>query len=222
MVDFWERHYQSFQLLEPSGFALEMLRTEIDASDTVVELGCGNGRDALIFCGNVQRYLGIDSSAEAIERAAAALDSNRVQSEACNLLLGDFTNFDFEQLASQCMTSGTRLIIYSRFTMHSIDARAEQRLFDSLAAVAVGKLVVLIEARTIHDALYGVGHSAGNRAFVTDHYRRFIDPEEFSESRSKAFHVNWLRVGNGYAPLGEEDPIVMRTKLTLRSARFED
>ena len=72
----------------------------------------------------------------------------------------------------------------------------------------------MIEARTIHDELYGKGEQVARNAFMSDHFRRFIDPQEFLEKVSKNFTVDSFKVERNFAPYKDEDPMVMRIEFS--------
>ena len=76
----------------------------------------------------------------------------------------DFSDFQFSG------ASLSRLVVYSRFSLHSDDEDAENLLLAHLASIQNRRLLVLIEVRTVLDELYGVGTEAGgsliNKLFI--------------------------------------------------------
>jgi hypothetical protein len=70
--------------------------------------------------------------------------------------------------------------------------------------------VFALESRTIFDGLYGQGVMLGKHEFRTDHYRRFIDPNEFLAEIVNRFSIQYFELSDGFAPFEGEDPIVMR------------
>ena len=152
-----------------------------EASQTLslLELGCGNGRDSLFFAAEGVRVEAIDQTKEQIDFLNShAPDS--AYAHAPRFIAGDFTRLDSLELSPpyDC--------VYSRFTLHSVDKASQNRtLQDSLALLKNGGLLA-IEVRGKRNALYGRGepHRLSNGeieegAFIYDnHYRRFLDFEQ--------------------------------------------
>ncbi len=212
---FWNSHYQAFSLQEPSGFARYCLERQLRADDTVVELGCGNGRDGLALGETVSHYTGLDACAVAVGNfqkvangLAPAISGKMAVQQA------DFTDLDFNAFGE----GAKRLVIYSRFSLHSINYEEADRLLANIGKITSAPWVLMLEARTIFDTLYGVGSKVGLHEFKTDHYRRFIDPEPFLADVASRFAVRYFEVAPGFAPFGDQDPVVMRAVIQSRPA----
>ena len=52
---------------------------------------------------------------------------------------------------------------------------------------------LFVETRTIDDELYGIGEKIGNNEFFSDHYRRFIVPNEFKKNFKKNFKIIYFK-----------------------------
>jgi len=212
---FWNTHYQAFTVSEPSGFARHCLKKHLRPDDTVVELGCGNGRDGLALGHSVSRYVGLDACAVAVgafQTSVAALKPEIAR--RIEVRQGDFTDLDFNVFGRD----STRLVIYSRFSLHAITYAEADRLLASIGRITIAPWVLLLEARTIHDTLYGEGTNVGLHEFQTDHYRRFIDPDAFLADMASRFSVRYFEVAPGFAPFGDQNPVLMRTVIQRRAA----
>jgi SAM-dependent methyltransferase len=204
--DYWDQHYKQFAEDRPSPFCLNVLSSVISTDDHVVELGCGNGRDGVAIAQRCAHYTGIDLAHSAIETSKARMRELAVPEKRFDFMAGDFSTYDIASLKVQ------RLVIYSRFSLHAITASQEQQLIDHLNSYTNGPIVVLIECRTVFDDLFGVGDEVERNAFMTDHFRRFIDPTEFIFKMKQTFELQDLQIANDFAPYGDEDPIVMRAR----------
>ena len=208
ITNYWDNHYQAFEEEEASPYCKNIVNRVLKPNDTVIEIGCGNGRDGTMIARNVKNYIGVDLSPTAIESAREKFVKSKVPEECYSLYSGDFSQLKFEHPES------TRLIIYSRFSLHADTEEAENLLLAHLSNYKSGFLKVLIEARTIHDELYGKGEKIERNAFVSDHFRRFIDPQELLEKVSKDFKVDSMRVERDFAPYKTENPMVMRIEFS--------
>ena len=204
---FWNKHYENFEIHESSRFAQYCLDKHITPEDTVIELGCGNGRDGLALSHVVSKYIGLDSCINAVSHFKNY--ANELSSEHASKIKiqqGDFTNQDF----SPFVTGAKRLVLYSRFSYHSINYEDAERLIQNISDISNVPWTLMIEVRTIFDKLYGDGENVGLHEFKTDHYRRFVDPKVFLENMSKRFNVHYFEVDSGFAPFEEHDPICLR------------
>jgi len=207
---FWDKHYQKFAVNEPSNFAKYCLAKYLKKDDLVIELGCGNGRDGLALGSYAEKYIGYDACPIATKAFSTSLANlSAKESEKITVEQGDFTTLDFDALAGDAK----RLVIYSRFSLHSIGYKDASRLFDSLAKIKSVQWTLLLEVRTIYDTLYGEGEKVGLHEFKTDHYRRFIDPQVFLSEMSNRFAIKYLEISSGFAPFKDQDPLVMRSAI---------
>ena len=197
--DYWNRYYQEGVCpMAPSPFA-QYVETLVEPGRTLVDLGCGNGRDALYFAA-----LGL--SVTAIDLSDAAITALRAQGgDNPHFLCGDFINDPIHQPASYDYA-------YSRFTIHAINRQQERRLLLAMHRAIKPGGKFFIEVRGVHDPLYGKGKPQEKNAFFyNNHYRRFIVMDELVESlQDVGFYVEYAQERTGFAPYGNDDPPVIR------------
>ncbi len=184
----------------PSDFAVT-IEKELERESHILELGCGNGRDSLYFLNKGHRVTAIDGSDTAIDMLKA------ITSDCMNAIFvcDDFVKCEsLYQVKYDC--------IYSRFTLHAITEEQENELLEKLkGALALGGRVC-IEARTVHDGIFGLGKKVDRNAFYYNgHFRRFIDVENFKEKIEKmGFKVLSLEESTGFSKTADSDPVLMR------------
>lgn len=198
-TDYWNQYYKNRICPEnPSSFA-QYVATLIEPGRKLVDLGCGNGRDAVFFAAQGLRVTALDTSEEAI----AQLNQRGIRNAA--FLCGDFVNSEIHQPESYDYA-------YSRFTLHAINHSQEQVLLKNIfrGLRSGGKL--FIEVRSVHDPLFGKGKQAEHNAYFYDnHYRRFIVLDELTASLEQhGFRVEYAQERTGFAPYGNADPPVIR------------
>jgi len=202
MVDnraYWNQYYKN-QICptEPSPFA-QYVATLIEPGRELVELGCGNGRDAVYFAGLGLRVTAFDLSEEAI----AGLQSKKV--DHARFICGDFVNADVHQ-------SNAYYYAYSRFTLHSINRNQAQMLLQNVFRGLCPGGKFFIEARSVNDPICGKGKLMERNAWFYDfHYRRFIALDELvNDLIGHGFRVEYAEERTGFAPYGNDDPPVVR------------
>lgn len=201
--DYWDNYYRDFNYEVPTNFAIFIDNNYLTPKSRIVELGCGNGRDAIYFVNNKYEYTGVDSSIEAISSTRKRIDKY-CDSKNANLVINDFSELDFS------IFNQDNLLIYSRFTLHSIDKKQEIKLFQNLRKGLPSGALIAIETRTIFDELYGTGILVEDNAYVTDHFRRFIDPLKLREVLNLDFDILHEELNVNLAIHGNENPKVLR------------
>jgi bifunctional enzyme CysN/CysC len=196
---YWNQYYKNDVCSRlPSPFA-QYVATLVEPGRQLLELGCGNGRDAVYLAGQGLRVTALDISPVAIEQLQAQAVPG------AKFICADFVNSDIH-------TPGAYDYAYSRFTLHSINQNQEQlllqRVFTGLRPG--GKLFV--EVRSVHDPLFGKGRQVEHNAwFYDNHYRRFIVLAELvAELERNGFLVEYAEEQRGFAPYGNDDPPVIR------------
>lgn len=198
-TEYWNRYYQNKVCsTQPSPFA-QYVATLVEPGKTLVDLGCGNGRDTCYFAGLGLNVVGMDLSASAI----AMLQEQNVPN--AQFLCGDF-------ISHPVHTPDCYDYAYSRFTIHAINPKQETMLLQAMHQALKPGGKFFIEVRSVHDPLYGKGQPVERNAFFYDnHYRRFIVLSELTHSLEQCgFRVEYAREQTGFAPYGNDDPPVIR------------
>ena len=171
----------------------------------VIELGSGNGRDAVYFAHHYINVIVIDQSTVAID-----IEKEKLHSEVCKYLQPmalDFVKEDYS-------IYGAIDAFYSRFTIHSITKEDEELLLPNLYQSLKKNGLLCIEVRTVKDPLYGVGEYCSKDTFLTDHKRRFINSKKFLESVLKlGFDLVYFTEENNLSVYKDDNPVLMRIVL---------
>jgi SAM-dependent methyltransferase len=197
---YWEEYYSARSAPVrrlPSQFAT-FVAGELDRPHRVIELGCGDGRDALFFASYGHEVVGVDASHAAIEvcrRAASALG------EAAQFVVSRIEEPD---LAARVRGAGGPRVVYARFFLHAITEPEEETLLDLASAIAGAGDLLAVEYRTVRD-------SSGAKV-TAKHYRRFVLPASFeARALARGFDVVYAVEGFGFAKYRQDDAYVART-----------
>ena len=204
-IDYWNEYYRHNPPSadnKPCDFAKfiesEFLYEKKPAH--ILELGCGNGRDSLFFLSKGHKTTAVDESNVAIEMLNQITDSGYVL-----FVCDDFVKSKaLRQMKYDC--------IYSRFTLHAISEEQEDELLNNARTALNDNGILAIEARTTNDELYGKGIEIEKNAFIyNDHYRRFIDVNEFRKKIEKlGYDIIYLEESDGFSRTQNSDPVLMR------------
>lgn len=179
-VNYWSSFYSSNHTLDASNFCSFVLDFfKYQRCLRVLDAGCGNGRDTYALS---EYYVttGLDTAAY-VPKAT----------ETCSFETGDFCSYD----------KSTFDLIYSRFTLHSINDEQQEQFLSSITKRGT---YLAIECRSDGDVDTVREHG-------DDHYRNFVSYVRMMRLfDSLGFIVLFAEEGRGFAPYKTEDPVCVR------------
>ena len=198
--EYWNSYYQTSDAPEsPSRFAM-FVAEYLSTDESLLELGCGNGRDAVYFHKQGLRVTAMDKSGEAIKRVITREPGIQGISFEMDQLPGEFKPvFDH---------------VYSRFSIHSINDEQQAQTLKGIKAVLRPSGTLWIEARCIDDEMFEKGTPAGRNAYIyQDHYRRFLVLDEIiGDLAALGFDLIYAEKSRNFAPHKDENPVVIRVR----------
>ena len=209
---YWDHFYEQPHpdLEAPSSFA-RVCRSLLASGDSVFEIGCGNGRDAIYMARGGLRVFASDPSHAALAEVRA-----RVAHESLlhppRLVAHSMDELDDRHARDLDA-------IYARFVFHAVTADVATAGLSWAARNLRPGGRLLLEVRSVLGSLYGQGRPAGRDAFIHDgHFRRFIRADELrTEIGGLGFQIDELVEEDGLAIRDGDDPVVIRVFATLGS-----
>ncbi len=199
-VDYWNSYYAKklTEVQSPSDFARTVI-SYLEPGKSLIDLGCGNGRDSIYFLNHHLNVTGIDVSEEAISQL------NQLKLENGNFVCDDF-------VSSKALYQVQYDYIYSRWTMHAISEQQEDELLGNARDALKEGGLFLIEARSVRDSLYGKGTCVGKHAFIyNSHFRRFMEKEVFARKlENHGFRVISVEEGENFSKTETSNPVLVR------------
>jgi SAM-dependent methyltransferase len=201
---YWDLFYKSNTNKDtivniPSQFAAFVAGELSENVRSVVEFGCGTGRDVRFFRRLGLNVLGIDNSESAIE-----LCRSYMEEPECRFEVRDVRNIkDFKDLGTQVNSIDGPKIVYSRFFLHAIDEISQNNFLDIVSRITVPGEKFAVEFRTIRDA--------NLRKESDEHFRRYIEPVHLiAEVLRRDFSLEYFVEGFGFAKYRNDDAHVAR------------
>ncbi len=213
---YWSRFYDhpagiNFTIETPSPFAQWCAEVQFSDQTRLLELGCGNGRDTFGFLRLGLPVIAVDQCETVITKNQKKYLNNLNLYKA----LGEFHALNIDDLKSLETKTSFEFkhinTIYTRFVMHAVPETIEDKVLVYCTNLMPKGSQMWHEFRTIRDPLLKVGKQLSTNERLTDHYRRFIDPDNF---RNKVIRLGWKELffleSDGLAQIGDQDPVVLR------------
>lgn len=205
--EYWNDYYKESHddINEHTLFAEYILKNWLSDKRTILECGCGNGRDSLYFFNHGFEVVGVDASEITITNLGKDTHAN------CKFLCADFV--DSDEVWNKKID-----VVYSRFSLHAIHMEQEGRLLKRVYHHLNSGGIFCIEARSIHDELYGKGKLVGVDEYLyNDHHRRFIRMENIlMHLIETGFEIKYAEENIGFAPMNRNNPPIIRIVCTVQ------
>jgi hypothetical protein len=199
----WSQFYRDHEPARASRFAM-FVADQFDSTGTLVEFGCGTGRDGIYFANRGWMTLCCDRSAEAIGRADNVVQASGGLPARFQVVDADSASEVQAFLDAHTDDAADPLVVYLRFFLHAIDEDAQNTLLDTLTSALTREFYLCAEFRTLEDRKLAKHHGT--------HYRRYIDHHELAEQlRDRwGFDLEHVEAGQGLSPYDGEDPYLGR------------
>lgn len=203
-VDYWNEFYKNVSIDEESTFC-SFVKNKINKNSVIIDIGCGSGRDTRSFAKEGIQVYGIDRSVEAI---------NKNNENVRNISNIKFVNIDIadehrlrkfiDDVSAETKKNAKKLIVYSRFFLHSINKETEKILLNILSEGLQSGDLIMLEYRTIEDESID--------KIYNNHYRRYIDSEELNNNleQNYGFTSVYFYKGQGLSVYKSENPYLAR------------
>lgn len=201
---YWNEFYKNLNISVPSQFCV-MVAVEIPKNATILEFGCGNGRDSLYLASQGYKVAAIDLSEEAITKCTDIAKSQKFSHAKFQVgsLDSDDDIASLFETARRLADDDEDVIGYSRFVMHSINDEQEASFIKNLQSTMLSGEKIYFEFRSSEDEKL--------QKTYENHYRRFVNTEKFIERLTNhGFNLDYSITGQGMAKYKTEDPFVSR------------
>lgn len=196
-MNYWQSFYKNKKLHKkidfPSQFAIFCIG-EKSNENTLIEFGCGNGRDALFFSNYYKKIFAFDKSKYAIDYNKKKFFKKKNLSFLKYDINDDFRFFDIKKKDKS---------IYARFFLHTLKNKEITSFSELCSSLLQRKEKVFFEYRTQKDK--------SNKKIFKNHYRNYLNPSVVSRIFNKVKLKKIYEIqGQGFAKYKNEDAYVAR------------
>ncbi len=216
MKNYWDLYYSNKKTkFKPSNFVKQISKKKfISKKSVVIELGCGDGRDTFFLSKKVKKMYAFDKSTKIINRNKNLLSSKK--NKNIFFSVGDIKNNEIFKKIKKIKFS----VIYARFFIHAINEKLENRLLNKLKLMSSQNCHICLEFRTTKDKLMQKGNKISKYERLTDHYRRFINVNDFIKKIKKYnFEIIEIKQGINFSKFGSDNPHICRLILKINEKK---
>eukprot|EP01084_Bolivina_argentea_P141660 248921_1 len=206
--EFYKQHNETTQNKQCSTFAEFVINLGyIKSTDIVMEWGCGNGRDCNYLSNYCKKVIAID------------IAKSDHPTNFKNDIIDYWFHKDFTYLDDFDNDHNNPNVIYSRFSLHSINKKSASRGIKWASKNITTNGLIMIEARSTKDPLFGKGKATDEiNAFIAQsgaddkaHYRRFIDIKQLTyELKQYNFQILYTANKNNLSIYKNDNPYLVR------------
>ena len=202
-LKYWNFYYnKENRLVKKSNFAALIKKKLLKKRMNILEIGTGNGRDAFYFSKH--------SNVLAIDQSSSAINENKLKAKELNINNLKFKKLNVDKIL-QIKNRNKINLIYARFFIHSINLNRENKFLNNLSKFNKTRLTIALEFRTTKDKLMNKGKKISKFETYTDHYRRFIDPDEFVKKIiNLGFKITYKKLGINLSKTKNDNPHLCR------------
>lgn len=204
--DYWEKYYSKRrEPFGPSPFARYVAERHVTKGESIVELGCGNGRDAVFFAKAEMFATAIDQCADEIRFLKRTYGST-----ALEFLCEDISCLPESLLPGRSTFDN----VYSRFSLHAVSDVGQESILTWASKILGDEGQLLLEFRGRRNELFGRGESSapsGDTFIYEGHSRRFVDADALANDlEGRGFEVLELDERPGFSPTPTTDETFAR------------
>lgn len=166
--EYWNTIWEKAERVSVSNYA-KRCYAKIENNDyqTLLDVGCGNGKDSIYFAKKGLHVTAVDFSSTAIEQLKQTIAEKALSN--INTIKEDILYLDMDDNSFD--------VIYAHLSLQYFDDEITTRIFDKLYKILKPEGMIFIRCKSKDDHLYGQGEKIGDDMFIKGHIRHFFSKE---------------------------------------------
>ncbi len=168
----WNTTYKTRGIVAVVEFAKKAVE-RLNANASILDIGCGDGRDSVYFASLGHNVTAIDFSEEAIARVRK--ENPSIDSRVMNTTKMDFPDASFDA-------------VYAHLSLHYFDDATTEAIFQNIRRMLKPGGLFFVRCKSTKDVFFGEGERVGENMFLRGHLRHFFTPD-YMRKQLKDFEV---------------------------------
>jgi ubiquinone/menaquinone biosynthesis C-methylase UbiE len=162
--------------LPPNNFAIRAYKLIKSKHKTLLDLGCGTGRDSLYFANKGLKVTAADWSQSGLDQLQKLAEKRKIS----NL---EVTQQDISKLS---LNPNSFDVIYAHLSLHYFDDKTTKLIFNKLHSVLKRGGLLFVKCKSTDDMLYGQGRKIEENIYEREnHVRHFFNKDYMTALLSK-------------------------------------
>ena len=180
-IAYWKDKWTHHQLEAPNNFAQRAYeRIKSKNLKTLLDVGCGNGRDSLYFFQKGLQVTAIDFSESGIQNLKNKEPGIKTLQQNIHDIQFPKNTFD---------------VIYAHLSLHYFDDQTTNTIFHALYAILKEHGLLFVKCKSTNDPLFGKGEMIAEDMYREGHVRHFFS-KEYMKEKLKDFKILQIRKTN--------------------------
>ena len=152
---YWNSYYYKKETNKKSSNFSKFVLKKLKKNKTLIDIGCGDGRDSFFFSKKKIKTLGIDISKQVIENNNLIVNKKKMK----------FLKFENINIAANKSINRKFDYIYARFLIHAVTYKTEKKLILLIKNIKKKNTLVFFEFRNEKDKIFKKGKKVGKIYF---------------------------------------------------------
>jgi ubiquinone/menaquinone biosynthesis C-methylase UbiE len=183
----WQSKWSDKTLqLPPNNFASGAYKMIESKHKTLLDLGCGTGRDSLYFAHKGLKVTAADWSQSGLDQLKKLVEKRKIANlDNLDVIQQDISKLTFKPNSFD--------VIYAHLSLHYFDDKTTKEIFNKLYSILKRDGLLFVKCKSTDDMLYGQGHKLEENMYERqNHVRHFFDKDYMTALLAK-FQISKVR-----------------------------
>jgi len=169
--------------LPPNNFAIRAYKLLKQKHKTLLDLGCGTGRDSLYFANKGLEVTAADWSQSGLDQLQKLAEKRKVAN--LGVIQQDISKLTFEPNSFD--------IIYAHLSLHYFDDKTTREIFNKLHSVLKRDGLLFVKCKSTGDMLYGQGRKIEENMYERENHVRHFFNKDYMDALLAKFQIIKVR-----------------------------
>lgn len=174
--EYWNAKWEQAERVSVSNYAKRCYAQMAGSNyQTLLDVGCGNGKDSLYFAQKGIHVTSVDFSGAAIEQLKQMIAGKGLSN--ISAIKKDITDLNIDDNSFD--------VVYAHLSLQYFDDEVTTKVFDRLYRILKPGGMIFIRCKSTDDRLYGQGEKIRDDMFIKGHTRHFFSKQYLSVKLAK-------------------------------------
>jgi len=174
----WKAKWRDAKILPANAFAKRSFALLSQNHKTLLDLGCGLGRDSMYFAKKGLLVTAVDFSDTGLDKIPRGFSNLKVVEQSIDNLKFKSNSFD---------------VIYAHLSLHYFDDQTTTQIFNKLYSILNKNGLIFIKCKSTDDNLFGKGRKIAPNMFIRNKHIRHFFTKEYMRNKLSKFEIIKVR-----------------------------